>query len=98
MQEVSQWNQRKEQTCIFSLYKLITLGDTRYFHDPQLILARFLGIGAKGVGDPKWLLWPSSLKVMIVKETSCSSKDLTLVRIHWRWFGTLTIMLVEMAC
>ena len=46
----------------------------------------------------KWLLWPSSLKVLIVKETPCSSKDLTLVRIHWQWFGTLTIMLVEMAC
>ena len=32
----------------------------------------------------KWLLWPCSLKLLIVKKTSCSSKDLTLVRIRWR--------------
>ena len=46
----------------------------------------------------KWLLWPCSLKLLIVKQTSCSSKDLTLVRIRWRWFGTLSIMLVEIPC
>ena len=52
----------------------------------------------KAWGTQKWLLCPSSLKLLIVKKTSCSSKDLTLVRIRWRWFGTLTIMLVEITC
>ena len=52
----------------------------------------------KVLSTRKWLLWPPSLKVLRVKETSCSSKEVTLVKIHWQWFGTLTIMLVEMAC
>ena len=52
----------------------------------------------KVLSTQKWLLWPPSLKVLRVKETSCSSKEVTLAKIHWQWLGTLTIMLVEIAC
>ena len=40
----------------------------------------------------------SSPKVLIVKGDFLQFKNLTLMGMHWRGFGTLTLMLVEMAC